>query len=76
MMLMMLVPLASIISIIGVPFLLLPGEVGLARVAQAEPCKMCMLHGFGLRFAHMSSTFVAPKLVQCVKRGCYYAIVG
>ena len=29
-----------------------------------------MLHGFGLRFAHMSSTLVAPKLVQCVLLLC------
>ena len=42
-------------------------ETGLACIAQAKPYKMCMLHGFGVRFAQRS-----PKLVQCVKCGCYW----
>ena len=42
-------------------------ETGLARVAQAKPYKMCMLHGFWVCFTHISSTSVAAKLVQCVK---------
>ena len=81
-MLMMLAPLASIISIIGAPFLLFrflgclcprgKQETGLACIAQAKPYKMCMLHGFWARFAILSSIFVAPKLVQCVKCGCYW----
>ena len=45
-------------------------ERGLARLAQARPYIMCMFHGFGPLFAHISNTFVAPKLVQCRKCGC------
>ena len=44
-------------------------ERGLARLAQATPYIMCMFHGFG-PLAHISNTFVAPKLVQCRKCGC------
>ena len=51
-------------------------ETGLACIAQAKPYKMCMLHGFWARFAHMSSTFVAPKLVQRVRRGCYSQLIA
>ena len=46
-------------------------ETGLARVAQAKPHKMCMLHVF----AHTSGIFVVPKLVQCVKCGCYWQLI-
>ena len=49
-------------------------ETGLACIAQAKPYKMCMLHDFWARFAH-TSTVVAPKLVQCVKLGCYVQLI-
>ena len=39
-------------------------------IAQAKPFKMCLLHGFG----YISGTFVALKLVQCVKCGCYWQL--
>ena len=39
-------------------------ERGLARLAQATPYIMRMFHGFGPLFAHISNTFVAPKLVM------------
>ena len=45
-------------------------ERGLESFAQATPYIMCMFHGFGPPFAHISNTFVAPKLVQCRKCGC------
>ena len=47
-------------------------ETRLACIAQAKPYKMCMLHGFWACLARISSTFVAPKPVQCVKCGCYW----
>ena len=50
-------------------------KTGLACIAQAKPYEMCRLHGFGVCFAHISSTFVAPKLVQCVKCGCYWQLI-
>ena len=61
-------PLASIMSIIRVLCLCPLGkhETGLACIAQAKPYRMCTLHGFVVCFAHISSTLVAPKLVQCV----------
>ena len=43
-------------------------ETGVACIAQAKLYKMCMLHGFGVCFAHISRTYVASKLVQCVKK--------
>ena len=42
-----------------------------ACIAQAKPCKMCML---GV-LAHISSTFEFPRLVQCVKCGCYWQLI-
>ena len=65
-------PLASIIGIIGAPvspfawFLgcfCPPGEHerGLARLAQARPYIMCMFHGFGPLFAHISNTCCGSK---------------
>ena len=47
-------------------------ETSLACIAQAEAYKICMLHGCWARFAHISSTFVAPKLVQ---RACYWQLI-
>ena len=37
-------------------------ERGLARLAQATPYIMCMFHGFGPPFAHISNTFVLQSL--------------
>ena len=45
-------------------------ETGLACIAQAKLYKMSMLHGCWVCVVHISSTFVAPELVQFVKCGC------
>ena len=50
-------------------------ETGLACIVQAKPYKMCTLHSCWVCFAHISSTAVAPRLVQCVKCGCYWQLI-
>ena len=35
------------------------------RALPGPPYKLCMLHGFWVRLAHISRTFVAPKLRFC-----------
>ena len=53
-------------------------ETGLARIAQAKTLQnvaCCMVFGGVWVFAHISSTFVAPRLVQCVKCGCSWQLI-
>ena len=50
-------------------------ETGLACIAQTKPYKMCMLHGFWVCFAHISSTLEFPKLVKCVTYCCYWQLI-